>query len=387
MSRHAGRAVRLKPSAVTSSVLALVLLAVPAVLVATGRLWGPSDATPAAAAPAAAAAPSPVAELTPSSTPAQVPAPQPKRKRKPVIGSGGEIVRGTTLRLAPRDDSAERELQQKTEALLGGEPVEPGAPEAPEAPVAPVAPTTFRVSSFNVLGNSHTARGGDRKGWASGATRMRWAVSLVNGADVDVVGFQEFQGPQFRVFESIAGGAFDTYPGMSQGAGPVQNSIAWRTGRWQLVESHMVLIPYFFGRMRPMPYVKLRSVATGQEVWFLNVHNPADKFGGAQRWRDRATTIEANLVNRLHADGTPVILTGDLNDRERAFCSLTSRTTLEAANGGSSAGGCRPPAQMAVDWILGSSELEWPTYVKQQQGLVRRTTDHPFVWAAVSIAP
>jgi hypothetical protein len=149
----------------------------------------------------------------------------------------------------------------------------------------------------------------------------------------------------------------------------------------------MVMVPYFFGRMRPMPYVKLRSVATGQEVWFINVHNPADKFGGAQRWRDRATAIEANLVNWLHSDGTPVILTGDMNDRERAFCSLTSRTTLEAANGGSSAGGCRPPTQMAVDWILGSSDLEWPTYVKQQQGLVRRTTDHPFVWAQASLSP
>jgi hypothetical protein len=366
--------VRVKPSAVTSSVLALVLLAVPAVLIATGRPWASSDATPTSAAPAAAA-PSPVAELTPSTAPTQVSAPEPKATRKPVIGSGGEIVRGTTLRLAPLDDSAERELQQKTEALLGAEAV------------VPVEPTTFRVSTFNLLGNSHTARGGDRKGWASGATRMRWAVSLVNGADVDVVGFQEFQGPQFRVFESIAGAAFDAYPGMSQGAGPVQNSIAWRTARWQLVESHLVMVPYFFGRMRPMPYVKLRSVATGQEVWFLNVHNPADKFGGAQRWRDRATTIEANLVNRLHSDGTPVILTGDLNDRERAFCSLTSRTTLEAANGGSSAGGCRPPAQMAVDWILGSSELEWPTYVKQQQGLVRRTTDHPFVWAQASLTP
>jgi len=370
MSRHARRAVRGKPSAATASALALVLLAVPGVLVATGRPW----ASPAAA-PAAAAAPSPVAELTPSTAPTRVPSAGPKPDREPVIGSGGEIVPGTTLRLAPRDDSAERELQQKTEALLGAEPPEP------------VVPTTFRVSTFNLLGNSHTARGGDRKGWASGATRMRWAVSLVNGAGVDVVGFQEFQGPQFRVFESIAGAAFDVYPGMSQGAGPVQNSIAWRTDRWQLAESHMVLVPYFFGRMRPMPYVKLRNVATGQHVWFLNVHNPADKFGSAQRWRDRATTIEANLVNRLHADGTPVILTGDLNDRERAFCSLTSRTTLEAAQGGSSAGGCRPPAQMAVDWILGSSELEWPTYVKQQQGLVRRTTDHPFIWAQVSFTP
>ena len=42
--------------------------------------------------------------------------------------------------------------------------------------------TTFRVGTLNVLGDSHTARGGNKKGWASGYTGMGWAYSLVSRA-------------------------------------------------------------------------------------------------------------------------------------------------------------------------------------------------------------
>src|SRR4051794_33505833 len=46
--------------------------------------------------------------------------------------------------------------------------------------------TTFRVGTLNVLGSSHTAKGGNRKGWASGYTRMGWAWSLISQADLSV---------------------------------------------------------------------------------------------------------------------------------------------------------------------------------------------------------
>ena len=254
-------------------------------------------------------------------------------------------------------------------------------------PTPVTLPTEFRVSTFNVLGDSHTAPGGDRKGWASGTKRMGWAVQLLTEADVDVVGFQEFQVPQFNAFNSLTAGGFAVYPGVDQGRRPVQNSIAWRADTWELVEGHMVQIPYFKGNPQPMPYVLLRNLGTGRLVWFLNVHNPADKFGKAKRWRRQATQIESDLTTRLHADGTAVVLTGDMNDRETAFCALTATSPLHAANGGSTASGCTPPVQPAVDWIFGTEDLNFLSYVKDQVGLVRRTTDHPFIYAAAHIEP
>lgn len=354
MSRHAQRDEPVNWSVIGTVGLVLVLLAVAATFLVARRPWEPPVERAAAVS-------------SPTTSPGE-PTPSTVKQSKQPRPLAKQHVRPPHQRVLARD----KVLKRKTLALLKG---------------LVTLPTTFRVSTFNVLGYSHTASGGDRRGWAPAATRMHWATSMLNGAGVDVVGFQEFQGPQFNVFRSITGGSFEVYPGLAQGTGPVQNSIAWRTDRWELVQSHMVMIPYFAGNMRPMPYVQLQNIVSGQKVWFINVHNPADKFGSAVRWRDQATAIESDLVNQLHADGTPVILTGDLNDRERAFCSLTSRTTLEAANGGSSSGGCAPPVQPAVDWIFGSSEFDFTTYVKQQDGLIRRTTDHPFVWAEVHLDP
>ena len=48
-------------------------------------------------------------------------------------------------------------------------------------------------------------------------------------------------------------------------------------------------------------YVQLRNNATGQLVWVLNTHNPANTFGNAQKWRDQSERIQAALVNDLRA--------------------------------------------------------------------------------------
>ena len=54
--------------------------------------------------------------------------------------------------------------------------------------------TTFRVGTFNVLGSSHTAKvGGNKQGLRLRPTRMGMAYSLISQADLDVIGFQEFE--------------------------------------------------------------------------------------------------------------------------------------------------------------------------------------------------
>jgi hypothetical protein len=260
------------------------------------------------------------------------------------------------------------------------------ASDNPPAPVIPAA--QFQVASLNVLGASHTARHGNKKGrWASGQTRMRYSVQLLRAHGVDVVGLQEFEITQFAAFMRDTGGAFATFPGPRMGHNPVRNSIAWRTDTWSLVAAHTQSIPYFHGHRVPMPYVLLENRAAGHKVWFMNVHNPAStkSHGNNQRWRNVATGIEIATVHRLQATGIPVVFTGDFNERTEAFCRITAATALHAANGGSTSGPCHPPANHGIDWIFGSPGVSFGGYVRQGRGLVHRATDHPLIVATATV--
>jgi endonuclease/exonuclease/phosphatase family metal-dependent hydrolase len=250
-------------------------------------------------------------------------------------------------------------------------------------------PTTFRVSTFNVLGASHTKPGGNKRGWAPATTRMAWAISILRANDVDVVGLQEFESSQFGSFMAQTDGAWGVYPGLSADPEAVRNSIAWRRDTWELVEGRTIPIPYFRGNRIPMPYVRLRNIESGQDVYFINVHNPATtgRWGNNERWRDVATGIEVGLVQQLHAAGFPVVLTGDFNERDEVFCKVTGSGAMRAANGGSLGGACAPPPAMGVDWIFGSATMEFSGFQAQRTGLVQRATDHPFVVADATIPP
>ena len=307
----------------------------------------------------------------------------------------------------PSPTSSSGAVPEQQDVLPASElrPRRPGiAPKAPGAGrVGPVGrqlrlrtqlvlqqePTSFRVASFNVLGASHTGKGGNKTGWADGNTRMGWATSVLQSSGADVVGLQEFEEPQFRTFVSRAGSAWDVYPGMSEGRPAVRNSIAWRRDTWQLVDAATTPIPYFHGNRVPMPYVRLRNIASGQDVYFLNIHNPATtrRWGDNERWRDLATEIEMGLVSRIHEAGFPVVFTGDFNERDEAFCKVTGSGAMRAANGGSVGGSCAPPANRGIDWIFGSSVIQFANYQSTRAGMVQQATDHPFVVADAVIPP
>lgn len=238
-------------------------------------------------------------------------------------------------------------------------------------------PLDFRVASFNVLGASHTD--GSNKRLGSGK-RMAITVDLLRDSGADVVGLQEFQTGQARQFMGSMGG-WAAFPGPNGSSREVQNSIAWRTDAWTLLESHTLDIPYFFGKPMPMPYVLLQDAVTKRNVWFINVHNPADVHGPAQKWRDRAITLETDLIRRLNADGTPVVITGDFNGRGEVFCAVNGRGGMHAALGGSMDGGCKPPGRMDVDWIFGSGEIAFSGYQRWDSAAVDRASDHPLLFA------
>jgi hypothetical protein len=261
----------------------------------------------------------------------------------------------------------------------------PKASATPAPTPEPPPVLDFSISSFNMLGSSHTAGSGKRPGMASGRVRAGRAAVLVHRHGSDVVGFQEMQGDQLATMQRHTGMSF--YPGFSLSRRDTENSIGWRPQMFTAVETHTVAIPYFNGHPRAMPYVKLRSVSTGLEAWFANFHNPADtsQYHHQQRWRDRATSIEISLANRLTDTGLPVFITGDMNERDSYFCRMTGGAPMIAARGGSHNGGCQADNPRAVDWIFGSQGVTFSGYFEDRSHLVDITTDHPVVGSQVRI--
>ena len=202
-------------------------------------------------------------------------------------------------------------------------------------------------------------------------------MQVIRGQNPDVIGFQEFQDPQQARFRAITG--WQIYPANTLSNIAGHNSIAWNPDVWETVSTQTIGIPYFGGGNVDMPYVRLRHRASGEEVYFANFHNPANVRGNAQRWRDIAEGREAALATRLHAEGVPVVFTGDFNEREEVFCALTTNAPLKSASGGSTGSPCRPPRAPYVDWIFGTTDIDFTEYATVSEGLARRASDHPMI--------
>jgi hypothetical protein len=245
----------------------------------------------------------------------------------------------------------------------------------------PTRPTTFTISSFNVLGSSHTGK----KGADAGPARAARAGSLMARKGVSVVGLQEFQANQHGPFLSHAG--MVSYP--SEGGLDGENAIAWDPDQWELVEAHTVSIPYFFGKPRQMPNVLLRNRATDRLAWFTNYHNPADVFGcKCGGHRAAATDREIAIIRQLTADGTPAFTTGDMNDRGDYACHY-STSGLHSADGVRRVGGaCHLPGNEWIDWIWGSEQVGFSSYSRDYSTRSGpRISDHPIITATATIAP
>lgn len=269
---------------------------------------------------------------------------------------------------------------------LGAWLLPPAAPVAP-AP-SPTAPTKggarFVVSSYNILGSGHTVPGADAAEYASGPTRIRWAAELLRAKGVDVVGFQEMANDQAAAFVQAAGQDFGLFPGAGKGHLRSHNSIAWRKDTWDLVKASTVDMPSHKGRMQPSPIVRLRHKATGEEVVFTNFHNaPGYHIGAQQHNRDRARALQVDLVNRLQREtGLPVIVTGDMNEKDVYFRDMTTRAGMTAANQGPRG---QAPKHMAIDWIFGSAGVRFRNYLRERGPLGRKISDHAMLLSEVRL--
>jgi len=254
----------------------------------------------------------------------------------------------------------------------------------------PGATTSFRVASLNVLGAGHTGPRGRKSGWAPGVTRMERLTEVITNRRLDVIGLQEFERSQWKVFKRELGTTYGTYPGTAWGPKTMRNSVAWRLSDWELVSGSWVKVPYFHGILRRMPVVLLRNVETGQQAYVTSFHNPASSRGNAEKWRDRATAIQVALVNRLRTEsGLPVYVTGDMNERDEYFCKMTRNTDMISASGGtnSARGRCAPARPTYIDWVFGSPETTFSSYRAARSPKIRRATDHPLILADAELPP
>lgn len=322
-----------------------------------------TEPTSSGPAPSATPTPSPEPSATPSASETVTVTPPPDQGRK-LVGERIRFVRYPTVK--------QLDARHRPKGLF-----RVGATEKKSF--------TFRVASYNVLGASHTTGPKARRGYAGYARRMAPQVGLLESHGVTVAGLQEFQHPQSNLFTRIRGGSYGVYPGVKLGTRLSQNSIIWRTDTWELVKQQTTPIPYFGGHRVPMPQVLLRHQETGRLVWFGNFHNPANIGGNHARWRALAVRIEASLAKTLGSDGTPVIMTGDMNDREKFACPFSQQSGMHSPNGArTTSAGCQTPRAMSVDWIFGSSTLSFSEYAEDWSSRHRHLSDHPLIAATVT---
>lgn len=286
----------------------------------------------------------------------------------------GVLLGGTALAVAGTDKKSDEYGE------MGPSPI--------PAVAAVSSPTSFRVSSFNILGYDHTEKGGSKKGFANGAQRMKWAVQLIKSHQVDVVGLQEFQLPQYDKWAKKAASQYDVFPGAIDTPGFLRNSIAWRRDKFRLVSTSWLKLPYFHGDVLRMPVVLLQSLQTGQQIYFMNFQNPADVRGNALKWRLLGQRLQIELVNLLKtSNGLPIVWTGDMNSKQQVFCRVTKQAAMVSASGGfRSDSTCQPPSGMVVDWIFGSN-VQFSNYVQDRSRKVQRTSDHHMLVTDALVQP
>lgn len=278
-------------------------------------------------------------------------------------------------------------------------------PAAATSLTGPSGSTTFRIATFNVLGNSHTTAGGDESDRPSGTKRMPYAVQALAEGNPSIIGFQEMESVQYAAFKQLTGSTYGTYPGPDADQLVVANNIAWRTDTWRLLSATTFTAPYFYGKFSRRPLVLLQNIHTGQRVYVMNTHNPADlaNRGNALAYRNQAVQIEAALITRLrstHPD-IPVLFTGDMNDWSNFYCPITAQAPVHSAYGGSHVltpvDQCNPPTisgtsdtgttttYKPIDWIVGSPDVSFSGATRLKDATVSTASDHPLYWADATV--
>ena len=241
---------------------------------------------------------------------------------------------------------------------------------------------TFQIGSFNVLGSQHSTPSGDHRRYPPASVRSPRAVERIRSFGVDILGTQELQPDQLNAIQAMTG--YAAYPGYAFGPMETDNTIFYDDSRFEFVSGSSFTI-HFMHANRPQTILRLRDKVTGREFYVLNMHASAG-FGPYAVTRRAGHYTAAATVNRLKADGIPIFLTGDMNDRAEFFCRVAPLTGMVAAIGGSTAGGCHPAGALAVDWVLGWGNVSFSNYI-EDRSTMQTVSDHYFVSATATVGP
>ena len=234
-----------------------------------------------------------------------------------------------------------------------------------------------------MLGDVHTRPGAHDDQFAPSRIRAEWAADTIRRLRADIVGTQELDPRQYAALSRATDGQFSSWPGMALGEQGVRSSLFWRQSVWEVRAKSYITIPFIQWR-RHQPVVRLRHRATGREIWVINVHNAPRDY---EAQRDEAVRIEIAKIRELRQSGLPVFFIGDMNEKAKVFCKVLGQTDLYSPLGGSHDGTtCTlPTAQMRIDWIFGSSDVDFSSYAADRAPLVTRTTDHAVVTSRVTV--
>lgn len=262
----------------------------------------------------------------------------------------------------------------------------------------------LRIGTYNVLGRSHTPNNGPRA-WD---TRMRQSIRLLDGAELAVVGLQEFQPAQRRLFMQLTDGRYGIFPKNPQykgsAGGASVNSIVWDATRYRLARGGYVPMPYYFGGARKqIPSIVLEHRRSGRQFRVINTHDPAHARHAKLRYLNAQQ--HARDTNRLSRDGLPLFFTGDFNSgfdlRKRGnatyqnrrenltWCVMTKSGVLyNAYDAWRGRGGycpretTRERGDGPIDHVYVSSDVRVRDYEVLPAG---DASDHPLVYADVSV--
>jgi endonuclease/exonuclease/phosphatase (EEP) superfamily protein YafD len=231
----------------------------------------------------------------------------------------------------------------------------------------------FGIGTLNWRGASHHTTN-PHPGEQPYATRVPHMIAKINASGASIIGFQEFEPPQAHAFTKAVGGQWDLVAGKAHGKRATANAIAYQPSKWKVDRVRYVSIRYG-GPMIQIPLARFTSTTGLGSVWVLNTHHPANVVNGSNAMRDSAVRAEAKALRELQTaePGTPLFLTGDMNDRAR----FKRLFLYRAGPGWSSA----TPTDRQIDWIMGGPGVTFTGTVVDQSTNDRahNYTDHPFV--------
>jgi endonuclease/exonuclease/phosphatase family metal-dependent hydrolase len=265
---------------------------------------------------------------------------------------------------------------------------------------------TFRVATFNVLGDQHTEPGKAFEEYPPGPERMEKAFALIKDNGFAVVGLQELERVQRDKLIELAGTEWSIHPKNADYSNyRSSNSIIWKNSEFTLVNSDYGYdeeLYYFNSRPLHAPWVRLKH-KSGAIIYIKNTHDPANVGGNFAELRYKnAQRHYADAIEKI-GDGEKVIVLGDFNSAEKirssdsgltrnqlTYCVITNGGSMynafDTARGGPAANCPTTNNQLFhIDHIYHSRDLKVNRW-DQVSGLDDLgISDHPAVYSDIVI--